>query len=297
MSAPRRAALAALAFLAAAWVLGLGTLLPSSNRWFIVLLAPALVYRRGRLYVRDFVPFALAVLAYEWARTFAHRINPDPFYRPQIDADKVIGLGRVPSVRLQGWLYDGTPGLFENALRTVHSWHVAALLGALFLLWLDSRRAYLRAAAAALGSAFAAAIGFAVFPAAPPWLAACKGLIGPLDRIREHGQQCPRALTDPSLATRLFDDNPVAAVPSLHGAWSTLAALIIWRWRPRLWPIGVAYALVQQFAVVYLGEHYVVDLILGDALALGMWWLSGRLIPVRQPVQARREAAISESIS
>ena len=149
---------------------------------------------------------------------------------------------------------------------------------------LDSRREYLRAAAAVLGSAFAAAIGFAIYPAAPPWLAGCRGLIGPLERIREHGHQCPAALKDPSLVTRLFDDNPVAAIPSLHGAWSTLAALIIWRWRPRLWPIGAAYALVQQFAVVYLGEHYVVDLIVGDALALGMWWLSGRLVPVvRQP--------------
>ena len=67
----------------------------------------------------------------------------------------------------------------------------------------------------------------------------------------------------------------MAAVPSLHGAWSTLVALIIWRWRPRLWPLGVAYALVQQFAVVYLGEHYVADLLVGDLLALGMWWLSG----------------------
>jgi hypothetical protein len=288
----RRAALALGAFLAAAWLLGLGTLLPSSNRWFLVLVAPALVYRRGWDYIRYFGPLALAVLAYEWARTFAHRVNPDPFYQPQIDVDKVIGLGRVPSVRLQGWLYDGTPGAFEHALDHVHEWHVAALLGALFLLWLDSRREYLRAAAAALGSAFAAAIGFLVFPAAPPWLAACHGLIGPLERIREHGRQCPPALKDPSLATRLFDDNPVAAVPSLHGAWSTLAALIIWRWRPRLWPLGVAYALVQQFAVVYLGEHYVADLIAGDLLALGMWWLSGRLFPV-QP----RERATSESIS
>ena len=81
----------------------------------------------------------------------------------------------------------------------------------------------------------------------------------------------------------------MAAVPSLHGAWSTLVALIIWRWRPRLWPIGVAYALVQQFAVVYLGEHYVADLIVGDALALGMWWLSGRLIPVQAPRRERDE--------
>ena len=290
----RRAALAAGAFLAAAWLLGLGTLLPSSNRWFLVLLAPALVYRRGLLYIRYFAPFALAVLAYEWARTFAHRVNPDPFYAPQIDVDEVIGLGRVPSVRLQGWLYDGAPGLFEDALAKVHSWHVAALLGALFLLWIDSRRAYVRAAAAALGTAFAAALGFLIYPAAPPWLAACKGLIGPLERIREHGDQCPRALTDPSMLTRLFDDNPVAAVPSLHGGWSTLVALFIWRWRRSLWPVGVAYALVQQFAVVYLGEHYIADLIAGDLLALGMWWLSGKVFP---DADQERESATSESIS
>src|SRR6202171_6341517 len=112
------------------------------------MLAPPLGYRRGRAYVRDFAPFALAVLAYEWARTLAHRVNPDPFYWPQIDADRLIGLGRVPSVRLQGWLYDGTPGAFEHALDHVHQWHVAALVGALFLLWLDSRREDLRGAGA-----------------------------------------------------------------------------------------------------------------------------------------------------
>ena len=292
-----RATLATGAFLLAAWVLGLGDLLPSAHRWFLVLLAPALVYRRVWPYVRDFAPFAAGVLVYEWARTTAHRINPDAFYRPQIDLDKVIGLGKVPTVRLQGWLYDGTPGVFEHALDRAHDWYFGGLLVALFLLWLESRREYLRAAAAALGAAFAAAAGFLIFPAAPPWLAACRGLIGPLDRIREHGHQCPRGLTDPSLATRLFDDNPVAAIPSLHGAWSTLAALMLWRWRPRLWPIAVAYAFVQQFAVVYLGEHYVTDIIIGDALAVVMWWYSGRIFPVGARPDQARERATSDSIS
>jgi hypothetical protein len=293
----RRAALATGAFLVTAWVLGLDGVLPSAHRWFLVLLAPALVYRRARRYVLDFAPFAIGVLVYEWARTTAHRINPGPFYRPQIDVDRVIGLGRLPTVRLQGWLYDGTPGLFESALERVHDWYFGALLTALFLLWLEHRRGYLRAVAAALGCAFAALIGFLAFPAAPPWLAACHHLAGPLERIREHGHQCPRALTDPSLATRLFDDNPVAAIPSLHGAWSTLTALILWRWRRGLWPLGVAYALVQQFSVVYLGEHYVADIIVGDALALAMWWLSGRLVREAPAPSQPRERAISDSIS
>jgi hypothetical protein len=298
----RRGALAALSFLFLAWLLALGDVLPSAHRWFAVLLAPALIYRRPRAYIRDFAPFGLAVLGYEWVRTLAHRINPHPFYRPQIDADKVLGLGRVPTVRLQGWLYKGTPRFFEHQLDRVHDWYFGVLLAMLFLLWLECRREYLRAAAAALGCAFAAAVCFLVFPAAPPWLASCHHLVGPLERIREHGHQCPRALGDPSLVTRLFDDNPVAAIPSLHGAWSTLAALILWRWRPRLWPVGVAYALMQQFAVVYLGEHYVIDIVIGDALAVLMWWLSGRYVlgaRAARPLVAQRvrERAISDSIS
>ena len=88
-----------------------------------MLLAPALIYRAPRAYMRDFAPFGLAVLGYEWARTLAHRINPHPFYRPQIDADEVIGLGRIPTVRLQGWLYDGTPRFFEHQLDRVHDWY------------------------------------------------------------------------------------------------------------------------------------------------------------------------------
>jgi PAP2 superfamily len=293
----RRDALAALSFVLAAWLLALGDIFPSAHRWFAVLLAPALIHRRARSYVRDFAPFAVAVLGYEWARTLAHRINPHPFYRPQLDVDKVIGLGRIPTVRLQGWLYGGHPRFFEHTLDRVHDWYFGVLLATLFLLWLESRREYLRAAGAALGCAFAAAIGFVLFPAAPPWLARCHHLAGPLDRIREHGHQCPRALTDPSLVTRLFDDNPVAAIPSLHGAWSTLAALILWRWRPRLWPLGVAYALLQQFAVVYLGEHYVIDILIGDALAVLMWWLSGRLVLDRRRGAQPRARAISDSIS
>ena len=60
----RRAALATGTFLVAAWLLGLGDLFPSAHRWFVVLLAPALVYRRTWPYVRDFAPLAVGVLIY-----------------------------------------------------------------------------------------------------------------------------------------------------------------------------------------------------------------------------------------
>jgi membrane-associated phospholipid phosphatase len=43
--------------------------------------------------------------------------------------------------------------------------------------------------------------------------------------------------------------------------------------------IGWVYALTLGFGLVYLGEHYVVDLIAGLALAEGIWRVAARLEP------------------
>ena len=62
--------------------------------------------------------------------------------------------------------------------------------------------------------------------------------------------------------------NLVAAIPSLHAGLTAAVAAFLWtrverRWRPLL----VAYVLVMAFTLVYTAEHYVVDILLGWALA------------------------------
>ena len=84
--------------------------------------------------------------------------------------------------------------------------------------------------------------------------------------------------------------NPLAAMPSLHFATSAMARARCSpravRWRARS---AAAYAAVLGFALVYLGEHYVVDLLGGLALTLA----------VRRPerVAARRCARSARSSS
>ncbi|HEY1480574.1 MAG TPA: phosphatase PAP2 family protein [Gaiellales bacterium] len=241
---------------------------PNELRVFAVPLVIALVLGLGRPFVRDFAPLAAAVFAYEWCRTLAHRINPQPFYRPQLDADRVIGLGRTPTARLQGWLFDGHLRLHDHALIFLHSLNFAVPLAVLFLIWLRNRPAYVESAITLLATSYLAAIAFLLYPAAPPWLAARAGILHGVVRIRSldgvqeaHGR-----------VARLFDDNPVAAVPSLHAAYSLLVVLMVWRIWPRLTPLAVAYAVAMQFSVVYLGEHYVSDLIAGDVVVLVVWW-------------------------
>ena len=65
----------------------------------------------------------------------------------------------------------------------------------------------------------------------------------------------------------VFGGNPLAAMPSLHFATSLMAALLLTEAGPLAGALGAAYTTVLGFALVYLGEHYAVDLLAGAALA------------------------------
>jgi len=67
-------------------------------------------------------------------------------------------------------------------------------------------------------------------------------------------------------------------VPSLHGGYSLLVCLFVvtlaWRTRWRWWVAVAAalYPLIQSIAVVYTGNHYVVDLLIGFAYATAAFY-------------------------
>jgi membrane-associated phospholipid phosphatase len=68
----------------------------------------------------------------------------------------------------------------------------------------------------------------------------------------------------------VFGGNPLAAMPSLHFATSLMAALLLAEVGPSAGALGFAYTATLGFALVYLGEHYVVDLLAGAALTLAV---------------------------
>src|SRR4051794_13127524 len=102
-----------MATLALGYLAGLGGMILlrgvflSADRYFLILLVPALALGVGWAYVRDFLPFIALVLVYEEARGLAHTLPPHPFYEPMLTIDRRIGFGQVPTIRLQGWLWHG----------------------------------------------------------------------------------------------------------------------------------------------------------------------------------------------
>ena len=155
----------------------------SADRYFLILLVPALFLRTGRAYVRDFLPFIALMLVYEEARGVAHLIHPHPFYEPMLTIDRWLGFGEVPTNRLQDWLWHGHLEWYDHALSLLDRLHFIVPPTLLLLIWLERRDVFYRCAATLVAVSFAGAATFAAFPAAPPWLASKHHLIPHVYRI------------------------------------------------------------------------------------------------------------------
>jgi membrane-associated phospholipid phosphatase len=138
-------------------------------------------------------------------------------------------------------------------------------------------------------------IGYWAVPTAPPWYAAAHGRFedGRTPELRrmmvEYGQQFWRSGWSPLYG--VLGGNPLAAMPSLHFATSVTAARLLWRSGPVAGTLGWGYALTLGVALVYLGEHYVVDLLAGLALAEGV-----RRAAPRLEAPARRLSRVVQSL-
>ncbi|MBO0768409.1 MAG: phosphatase PAP2 family protein [Solirubrobacterales bacterium] len=189
-----------------------------------------------------------------------------------IDVDRVLGLGKVPSERLQRmFARDGQISHFERMLVWSHwVWFPVPHLSVLYVLWRRPERFSVAAARLYLTYDLGAVVYWAL-PTAPPWWAAWKGYLGPEDPlpIRRLMQEYGEEFWGERWAV-LFDalgGNPLAAMPSMHFATSIMAARALAEAGPVAGAIGWTYASTLGVALVYLGEHYVLDLIAGASLA------------------------------
>ena len=271
-----------MAALLAAYVVGLGGMIwlkglfISPDRYFLVLLVPALVLGVARPYVRDFLPFVAAILAYEQpAGPRAHAaagalLHADDRLRP------LLLRRHVPSVVLQDWMWTGSIQWYDQVLGLVARAHFFVPPTLLFLIWLERRELFYRCAVAMVGVSVVGAVVFLLFPAAPPWRASEVGLLPELVKIGTEQAAASPVDAPRSFIANLMLPNPYAAVPSLHTAYSLLTLLFALSWHRRVGYVFIAYPLVMWFTIVYFADHYVADIVVGAGMALGAWWLAGR---------------------
>ena len=208
-----------------------------------------------------------------------------------VRADRAIGLGHTPTLRLQRAF--GRPGRIndlEKVLVWSHwIWFTVPHGTALYLL-LRHREQFPRGATMIYATFDIGVIGYWAIPTAPPWYAAAQGLMddGRTPELRrmmvEYGEQFWRSRWRPLYG--FLGGNPLAAMPSLHFATSVMSARVLADSGPVAGAVGLIYAVTLGTALVYLGEHYVVDLVAGLALAEGIRRAAPYAAPVLEHVAA-----------
>ena len=234
-------------------------------------LALAVLHPRSKK--RDVALFAMQM----WAFTMVHEIPYDDPERLRarlrtrypIAIDRAIGGGSLPNVRLQRALarLPRVKALDRFLAWTHWLWFLEPYL-ALTLILVRHNDRFPRSARR-LAAVFD--LGCAVYflaPTAPPWWSSREGLTG---------EQVRRVMVEVGEETwgaawpRMYDTlggNPWAAMPSLHFATAVMAAIALAEAGKVEGTVGWGYALTLGFALVYLGEHYVTDLIAGAALVV-----------------------------
>lgn len=248
--------------------------------------------------VFEWLPFAGILLVYDLIRSRADGLLAT-HVTPQLHADE-WAFRAVPTVWLQSRLWDG-PGRihwYDYAVWAVYLTHFFVTLVAAAVVWVVAHHLFRRFVAMVSTLAVLGFTTYILFPAAPPWLAAREGYLPPTDRIvREVFSNARLFHLD-----RMFDRgsrvaNDVAAIPSLHAAAALLVALYFLPLVPRVWRVPLAlYPLAMAFALVYTGEHYVVDVVVGWVYACVAYGLVNAVADRRsaqlalEPVENRLEA-------
>ncbi|MCX6411215.1 MAG: phosphatase PAP2 family protein [Actinobacteria bacterium] len=273
-----------IALLIVGYLVGLGGMILikgiylSPDRYFVILLVPALVLGVGKGYVRDFLPLIIGIFIYEELRGVAHILNPEPYYMPHLKFDEIIFFGNNLTIVLQDLLWTGQVMWYDQVLGLLNRAHFIVPPTLLLLIWLENRALYYRALLTIVGCSMLGAVIFLIYPAAPPWAAAQIGLLPEMTKIGYAQADASPIKASKSLIESLMLPNPYAAVPSLHTAYSTLVAIFALRWHRRFGYVMCIYPLAMYFCIVYFADHYVSDILVGIAVALFAWWAAGRLI-------------------
>jgi membrane-associated phospholipid phosphatase len=224
---------------------------------------------RTRQFLRTFLPCIIAGALYDSFRYFLAPVITGRIH--------VAG----PYLFERAWL--SFNGHTLNEIFARHHWVAADVIAGLtylgyvleylaLTLLLFAQRHVVRAHTFARGFLVVNVMGFAtylLYPAAPPWYVTAHGLGAAEVAAAPSSGGAARfdALFHTHVFSRVYGHSVevFGALPSLHAAYPTLAAVLVFatpalRWAR--WP-AVTFAMLMAWSAIYLQHHYVIDVLLG----------------------------------
>lgn len=255
------------------------------SRYIFVLFIPAFFLKRTRAFLLDWMPFLFLFLSYEFLRGLTPFVNPRANYFAAINFDKWLFRGHIPTITLQSLLFNPAHLTVIDYTATMFYFvHLALPFAFGYILWLYNRHYFRRFSLGVILLSYAGWLTFVIFPAAPPWLASQHNFIPYVYRVIDFtSSSFPDKLHLPSIYHDFYPNN-VAAIPSMHAAYPLLVLLFGLKFFKKRMIWFSLYVFGVWFSLLYLGEHYVLDIIIGIIYTLGAYFLTEWLFKHKEAI-------------
>ena len=254
---------------------------------FAVLAVLVVPYGRARSFLAAFVPYAAIWFVFTFLRSLADETRLARIVNTEVaQLERWLFNGELPSIRLQADFY--TPGdlqWYDYYFTFIHwSYFIIPHAMAAWLWWKHPH--LFRQFLLGLGIMLTLGLGlYFLLPSNPPWMAPesvnTPGAPTVLRIMEPIGKQLGGGLYQAGYSV-VGESNPIAAMPSIHFAVTFMLVMAAYSFG-RIWTsLAWFYAFSMGLALVYMGEHYVVDVVAGGAItaiswvAAGAWIRSGR---------------------
>lgn len=255
---------------------------PTPDKLLIFLTFVFMAISQAKALLGRLLPFVVLLLVYESFRGIATQLNHRVNFLWMPYMDKLM-FGKLPTATLQRWWWHGHVQWYDFLFYGVYMMHFVLPIALAILVWKTRAAYYWRVISSYVVLSFAGFLTYLVFPAAPPWMASDQGYI---ERITHVSSYVWSALGfhNFNIAYSKIAPNPVAAVPSLHAAYSTLFVIFIFKLYGKKWgAVSLIYPFLIVTGTIYMGEHYAIDAVLGILYAVTSFtfvmWAYPKVVP------------------
>ncbi|MGH8775944.1 MAG: phosphatase PAP2 family protein [Jiangellaceae bacterium] len=239
--------------------------------WIVLGIVAARLGRPAREHLRavvDWLPLLGALILYDHTRGIADSLGMTVRVMELVDVERALFGGILPSAWLQEHFSDpADPQWWDAVASLVYTSHFVVPWALAAVLYVRSRPVWLTYVRRVVLLSYAGLATYILLPAAPPWFAAKYGPIPEeIDRVITNGWAVLGLRSAGAwLEEAQAGSNLVAALPSLHTAFALLVSVALWPLvrNPALRVLIALYPVAMGLTLVYGGEHYVIDVLLG----------------------------------
>ena len=238
----------------------------------------AAIRRDGERAFLLWTTYAISFATFVVLRRLADNTGMPWQHKYVIDADRVLGLGSIPTAVFQRmWYSAAIPTALDHFTVGVHLSYYLVPPAVGIILWYFNQAVFERYMFAISATYLLGLVVHFLLPTVPPWMAGHRGYAEPMARVLYDrlNAEWPSFY---HFGNSIAGGNDVAAMPSLHMGAAFLIALGLSTLGRVMTLIGIAYPLAMGFSLVYTGEHYVADLIGGVLIAWPCWLVAPRAI-------------------